>query len=501
MISLFRRIVWIEVWHEYSIHRVEFTVEGSNVHIRLFSHHWPRFDEWGSTSQISGFIDARKLLRNLKSQFVYSTRRPERAPCWLGGGGTARPVTSPRSSEQCGSSAAGLQMPGSQPHRYTPLVRDDLPSESQPQSGFIWGPVRDFLTVTSRAQASGRDRLTHLAIGWSALRLLPWRKQRRRRTARKARSSSGSRAPCAYSHLYSNSGSSTRPRWRVFPPEIIRIILQFLTTDKDTLLACSQAAREFRYPALSCLGRHLTVNTVDRLKQCVQLVAGGAFQHVRSLDLGVNNKRIILEEYWKNYLAVLGAFAGYRTLNRLWLSEVPFNFLRVNQNKNLRETITALGTTVTELGLYGCHFSSYEEMVSLIRSFPLCNLLFVRDCATGEQTAAGNAFAGLPEHRLSIKDLQLSSPSSNDPMIDVSNLIEDAALDVGSLTALVCDVGTSERTQRVAAAVFASPVEQFQVACAESGGFQGRHPPLDDSRNDPNDYLKHLWVTSQRSGP
>ena len=67
-------------------------------------------------------------------------------------------------------------------------------------------------------------------------------------------------------------------------------------------------------------------------------------------------------------------------------------------------------------------------------------------------------------------------------LIDVSNLIEDAALDVGSLTALVCDVGTFEKTQCVAAAVFASPVEQFQVACAEPEGFQGMHTPLSSER-------------------
>ena len=39
------------------------------------------------------------------------------------------------------------------------------------------------------------------------------------------------------------------------------------------------------------------------------------------------------------------------------------------QKENIRETTTALGSTVTELRLYGCHFSSYEEMISLINSF------------------------------------------------------------------------------------------------------------------------------------
>ena len=187
---------------------------------------------------------------------------------------------------------------------------------------------------------------------------------------------------------------------------------------------------------------------------------------------------MILDQYWRNYLVIFRAFARYRSLNRLWLSEVPFNFVKRHQKKGLRETITALGSTVTELGLYGCHFSSYEEMTSLIRSFPLCNALFIRDCVTGEQDAGGNAFAGLPEHKLSIKDIQLCSSLSNDLLIDVSNLIEDAALDVGSLTSLACDVGISEKTRTIAAAVSVSPMEQFQVTCAQPGGFQGKRTSL-----------------------
>jgi hypothetical protein len=277
-------------------------------------------------------------------------------------------------------------------------------------------------------------------------------------------------------------GPRAKPRWRVLPPEIIRMILQYLATDMETIRACSQAAREFRHVALSFLGRNLTVNAIDRLKECAQLITGGAFQHVRSLDLGVDNKRVILETYWMDYFAILRGFAQYRTLNRLWLSEVPFNFVQRRQKNILREAITALGSTIAELGLYGCHFSSYEEMISLVRSFPLCGALFVRDCVTGEQAASRNAFAGLPEHKLAIKDLQLSSSSSNDLLIDVSNLIEDAALDVVSLAALVCDVGTCEKTQHVAAAVSTSPVERFQVACAQPGGFQGGRTPLSSER-------------------
>jgi len=292
-------------------------------------------------------------------------------------------------------------------------------------------------------------------------------------------------SPSSYSYVLNPSthGSSTRPRWRAPPPEILWMILQLLATDKRTLRACSQVAREFRHVALSCIGRHLTVNTTSRFKECAQLVTEGAFQHVRSLELGTDDGRPLFEAYWKDYLVILGAFGRYRALDRLWLSEVPFSFSRPNQKKDLRKAIIALGSTVTELGLYGCRFSSYEEMVSLIRSFPLCNFLFIGDCAR-EKSAVGNAFDGLPKHTLSIKDLQLSSSSSSSRLIDVSNLIEDAALDVGSLTALVCDVETSEKAQRIAAAVAVSTVEQFQVACPESGGFQGGCTHCSISNND-----------------
>lgn len=281
---------------------------------------------------------------------------------------------------------------------------------------------------------------------------------------------------CAYSSNPFIYGSRARPRLTILPPEIIRMIFQYLASDKETLCACSRTAHEFRHIILPFLGRHLTVNNVDRLKECTRMMRRGAFQHVRSLDLGIDNKWVIQEDYWRGYIIILGLFARYRALNRLWLSEVPFIFLKQNQKKKFKETITALGSTVTELGLYGCHFSSYEQMISLIRAFPRCEFLFIRDSITGDQVTGVNSLARLPKHRLAVKDLHLSASSSSDFLIDVSNLIEDAALDVGSLTSLLCDVGTSERTQRVAAAVLSSPVEQFQVACTQPEGFQGeRH--------------------------
>ena len=153
--------------------------------------------------------------------------------------------------------------------------------------------------------------------------------------------------------MYSNPAfrrPNAGPRWLVLPPEILRIILQYLAKDKKTLRACSRTAREFRHVALSLLGRHLNVNDVNRVKECARLITGGAFQHVRSLDLGTDYRPVILEEYWKNYTVILGSFARFHSLNRLWLSEVPFTFLRPDQRKTSEQLSPRWAPQLPNLG-------------------------------------------------------------------------------------------------------------------------------------------------------
>lgn len=68
----------------------------------------------------------------------------------------------------------------------------------------------------------------------------------------------------SYFYAYSNSFVHARPRQIILPPEIIRMILQYLETDKETIRACSKTARNFRHVALSFLGRHITVNDISK---------------------------------------------------------------------------------------------------------------------------------------------------------------------------------------------------------------------------------------------
>ncbi|KAF9648002.1 hypothetical protein BDM02DRAFT_3187530 [Thelephora ganbajun] len=272
---------------------------------------------------------------------------------------------------------------------------------------------------------------------------------------------------------------NTPPRWRILPPEIIHIIVELLKHDQNTLRACSLAAREFSHAALAHIGRHITVNHVSRIKQCTQLLtARSAFQHVCSLDLGVTSKSSNPEGYLEEQLTILEIFAQRQTLTCLWLSNMPFPSIKLGQRERIRGIVTTLGSTVNNLGLYWCRFPSYVDMISFIRAFPHCKSLYVRDCvATGENTS-GDMFSGLLEYKISLDVLELTSASSDELILDVSSLIEDAALDVSQLSTLTCSVRSAEQAQCVAMATSASLIHHFQLACTVPGGFQAFFNPI-----------------------
>ena len=102
----------------------------------------------------------------------------------------------------------------------------------------------------------------------------------------------------------------------------------------------------------------------------------------------------------------------------------------------IRDIVAAFCSTVSDLGLYGCRFPSYTEMISLVRAFPHCDSLYIRDCVISGESATGNIFSELQEHKLSLNVLEPTCASPNGSTIGVSTLIEDACLDVSRLLPL-----------------------------------------------------------------
>ena len=255
---------------------------------------------------------------------------------------------------------------------------------------------------------------------------------------------------------------------------MIRIVVELLKDDKATLRACSFAAREFSQPALSRIGQHITLNHATRIKQCARLLAtNSAFQHVRSLDIGLTSKGSNPEGHLEEQLTILGIFARRQSLTRLWLSNIPFPSIESSQRTEIRDVFAALSSTVNDLGLYECRFPSYVDMISFVGAFLHCDSLYIRDCIIDDKNPAGNIFSEFPRHKLFLNILELSSALSNRPIIDVSSLIKDAGLDVSKLSALTCDVRSAEQARSIAMVTSASPIRYVQLACAEPGGFRG----------------------------
>ena len=73
--------------------------------------------------------------------------------------------------------------------------------------------------------------------------------------------------------------------------------------------------------------------------------------------------------------------------------------------ETFRNTIISPTATINELGLFSYRLSCYTELISLIRAFPLCTTLYVRDCVT-QKTPGPDAFTGLPQHTLRVDNLE-----------------------------------------------------------------------------------------------
>ena len=103
----------------------------------------------------------------------------------------------------------------------------------------------------------------------------------------------------------------------------------------------------------------------------------------------------------------------------------------------------------------------------MIRAFLLCSSLSVRD-GVSTKTPEEHIFVQLPQHTLSITDLELTSSSGHRSLIDVLTLIKDVALDISSLTAFSCDATTVDVTRHTAMSVVASPIERLPLVYDET---------------------------------
>jgi hypothetical protein len=80
----------------------------------------------------------------------------------------------------------------------------------------------------------------------------------------------------------------------------------------------------------------LPIDTLGRVRECIGTPNNSGSQYARSPSLGVTTRRVFLEEYWDDHLAILKVFAERRNSDRSWLRELPFFSLRPQQQKLCR---------------------------------------------------------------------------------------------------------------------------------------------------------------------
>ena len=209
--------------------------------------------------------------------------------------------------------------------------------------------------------------------------------------------------------------------------------------------------------ALYYAGRHITVDKYG-IKGCIKLLtSGSALWHVCSLQLGGTPflEDNVCGESLEGCFTILEPFAQRRTLTRLSLSAIPIasSDPSQTQKERIRGVITTLSSTVDTSRPYGYKFSSYAELVSLIRQFPRCDSLDIRDCAAESESSDDDAFYGLPKHKLLVKYFQLGSRRLE--YFGLSSLTEDVDLDISLPAPFTCSIRSAEARHVVTVASLA----------------------------------------------
>ena len=250
------------------------------------------------------------------------------------------------------------------------------------------------------------------------------------------------------------------------------MIMEILKPDCRALCACSLSGRSLRSVVQHFLGQHISVTDHQRVKECIQLLNNSGFQHVQSLSLGIRNQKVIPEDYLVDYLEILEVFTQ-RSLVQLLLWDFLFCLLQPQQKKAFKDIILGLSSLVKDLGLYGCHFSCYEEMVSFVHVFPHCHKLYLQESATDGQDLPENLLARFPQHKLSIINLDLTALLTSEFLIDLLGFIEDTELDVSLLSVLTCKLLVIKGISHVILSTSEPPIRALRFSSTFPDGFQG----------------------------
>jgi len=180
-----------------------------------------------------------------------------------------------------------------------------------------------------------------------------------------------------------------------FPSEIFGMFIEALADDQHSLRACSLVSSVFRHLCGTILYRDIALNHEEKVDTFVQFgERSDILQYVKSLTF----------TYPKDPHGILDTVSRKASLEILCIHRAVFH------PETLTTSILSRLSTVTVLILQGCRFEEFEDFVSFVRCFPLCENLRLRRCTWIRHTEAKLEPAGrLPVHDIAPAHLEVTN--------------------------------------------------------------------------------------------
>ena len=248
------------------------------------------------------------------------------------------------------------------------------------------------------------------------------------------------------------------------PNEIIGLIVDELRANIPALRACSTVSGLLYHFCKKHLYRSVnldTPNKVDGFVLASERADLPVLRYTHTLSLGVAG--IASWRCADKLVVVLGVFAKKASIECLTLKEMKFTLLSPSNVAGLVETMGVLSRTVLRLELLDCLFPRREDIVSLIRSFPLCKSLRLRRCSW-QSTQLTPIFSSLPTHTISVDELEITTRKSH-ATYDLSAIVEQDWLDTTGLKSLTYSVLEDFMAIKMLNAVKDCHLQNLRISC------------------------------------
>ena len=214
-----------------------------------------------------------------------------------------------------------------------------------------------------------------------------------------------------------------------FPSEIFGTFIEALGDDQQSLRACSLVSSVFRHLCGPTLYRDIALDRDEKVDSFIQSgESSELLQYVKSLSLANSSK---LHQ-------ILDTISQKASLETLRFYRVEFCVEPVTAS------LLSRLSTVTALVLRECRFGGFEDFVSFIRSFPLCEVLRLRGCSWIRNEDAKLKFGRSPVYAIAPVHLEITNLFAapwGEQSCDQGEIVGTAWLDLAGLKTFTYAVG------------------------------------------------------------